>query len=36
MSYGDILLMILTSQKALAGEANAFYFLFAMKTKYKL
>lgn len=36
MSYGDILLMILTSQKALAsgGSQCLFYLLFCCKNKY--
>lgn len=38
MSYGDILLMILTSQKALAsiGSQCLFYLLFCCENKYKL
>lgn len=38
MSYGDILLMILTSQKALTsiGSQCLFYLLFCRENKYKL
>lgn len=38
MSYGDILLMILTSQKALAsiGSQCLFYLFFCCENKYKL